>query len=244
MQDARILSEKQSFIKNHPNFCEYFMHYDSKSKCWTYRYDPKDCATFCSGKNIFCPVLGRFLDKKKGNVYFDRKYEGILKYPLYEMPWTQLHKGIKVFKKPVSMDICKAYISHHNTEDLNKEFRFNHPSYFFSNGTLKVSILNMRAARKLIRDPIQDLLDQQAGVNVFYEADLQEKALEMKRKKRQEAKTKRIKKMEKVIQQKGYENLTEVEKYRACKLFTMEQIEALQTQEPEVSALELYSLFE
>lgn len=85
-------------------------------------YDPLRCArsgchgvsTGNIGEGVICPVLGRKLDPKRGNVYYDVKTRGRrydLDGTLFEGQIdTVIQKGIRFLEHPVSMDICRSIV--------------------------------------------------------------------------------------------------------------------------------------
>ncbi|MEI3474602.1 MAG: hypothetical protein V8Q93_15100 [Blautia faecis] len=59
-----------------------------------------------------------------------------------------------------------------NREDIFRKEWFNgYSMQALYDPDLKVEILNVRVAARLIRDKVQDLQDEKAGINVSYEAD-------------------------------------------------------------------------
>lgn len=223
--------KKQAFIEaHHGRVCERHLCYDERKKQWLHHYDPSDCARICYAQGGYCPVLGRKLDTKKGNVFYDLRIEGVQHYPLYDEPWATATKGMQVFDKAVSMDICRAYVKLYKEGELEKYYRSNHSTEFLFDKTRKVTVLNMRAEQRMTRDLIQDLQDIRDGIFVSYEPDLKKAAAEDKRKRRNTARQRRVRKMEKRILQVGYEELEEFEKRRADKLLSTERIEELEEQ--------------
>ena len=80
------------------------------------------------------------------------------------------------------------------------------------------------ASGRLIRDKVQDLQDEKAGINVSYEADF----AKAKKKWKQKRKEKRLEQTKRKIVQKGWESLNDTEQRFMKKRLSAEQIEALQ----------------
>ena len=113
---------------------------------------------------------------------------------------------------------------------------------------LKVEILNVRVAARLIRDKVQDLQDEKAGINVSYEADF----AKANKKWKQKRKEKRLEQTKRKIVKKGWESLNDTEQRFMKKRLSVEQIEALQQEwvtgnahkdEAEQLTLNLYNNF-
>ena len=111
IREDEIHRQKLSFIlQKNGRACEKLMHYDSSEDGWKMEYDPADCARFrCSG---FCPMRGRELERKRGNVFYDLKITGrdySKDGTLFEGErFTRITKGIRALAYPVSLDICNA----------------------------------------------------------------------------------------------------------------------------------------
>ena len=198
LQDDEIEREKTSFIlQKNGRICENHMHYDKEKKEWNMHYDPSICANMgCSGN---CPVLGRKLDKKKGNVYYDIKTTG----RRYDLDGTLfegqidivIQKGKRMFKSPVSMDICNVYMKFCKDKIRDYVKMKYHSELFFAkyyNRYFKVEVLNIRAESRPSRNLEQDLEDIKNGIRVFHESDTEKKRKEQKKERREESKQKKI----------------------------------------------------
>lgn len=198
---------------HHGRVCRNHMYYDERTREWQLRYDPKDCALLrCSG---FCPILGKELDRKKGNVYYDlkitrRRYD--LDGTLFEGQIdTSIEKGIRKFKYPVSMDICRSYVKLCQ-ENLIRDVRLNdyHSELFFAKyyGKLfRVEVLNIRAEQRESRDLTQDLQDIRDGIQICHASDTEKKNKAVKSERRKKAKAEKIARLEKKLLTIGYDNL-------------------------------------
>ena len=180
----------------------------------------------------FCPILGKELDKKKGNVYYDLKKSGRRRegeqLSLFDgEEWTTITKGLKVFDKPVSLDICRAYIKVQQDEILEK-WEMNNAFYRLIDKSLKAEVLNVRAARTEARDLMQDLQDIQNGITVYHKSDLQKSEQTRKKEQRQQAQEKKIERLERKLITFGYENLQAVDRMRADKWLKPERLEELE----------------
>lgn len=234
LHDDEIQREKISFIMQRKGrVCENQMHYDKDKKEWLFHYNPGTCANM---NCVDCPVLGKPLDKKKGNVYYDIKQSGRrydLDGTLFEgQTYTTIFKDKRVFKRPVSMDICRIYLKLCKDEVIKKVKSKYHSELFFAKRygrEFSVDVLNIRAEAKPSRDLLQDLEDIKAGANISHESDTVKHIKESKSTKRKEAQEKRIQKLEKKILDVGYENLTStsLDKKHADKWIPEERLQEL-----------------
>lgn len=245
-EDERIQMEKISFaLQRNGRVCSQHMHYDKDTKEWKMSYDPCHCARIhCSGQfgkkvegeKVTCPILGRPLDSKKGNVYYDVK----TRFRRYDLDGTlmegqidtHIQKGIRFFDRPVSMDICRNAVKLCKDEII-KTIKLNkyHQELFFAEyygREFSIEILNIRAQERESRDLMQDLQDIKNGIAISYDSDIQKSTKEDKRKRREAAKQKRKEKVEHEILKKGYGNMELFEQNRACKLLGFDRIDELE----------------
>ena len=216
--------------------CSNHMHYDERTREWSLRYDPGDCAHLsCSG---YCPILGKELDRKKGNVFYDikitqRRYD--LDGTLFEgQVDTTVTKGIKKFKSSVSMDICRSYIKMCR-EDLIRDVMQNdyHSELFFAKyygRQFQVEVLNIRAEHRENRNLTQDMEDTKNGINVQYASDNEKRSKAEKKEKRKKARQDRIHRLEKKLLTVGYSNLEphSLDRVHADKWLGEERIDELE----------------
>ena len=192
--------------------CERHMHYDEKTREWHMVYEPSSCAKMCISQGGYCPVLGRELSKKRGNVYYDLKTSGTVKqqeaqYSIFDGDeWTHIEKGVRFFKKPCSMDICEAFVKV-QSDEIQYWYMVNHSVDFMFDKSYKAEILNIRAEAKPSRDLMQDLQDIKDGITITHASDTEKSAKESKREKRKETQQKKIGRLEKRLIEVGYENL-------------------------------------
>ena len=237
LYDDEILRKKISFrLQKHNRVCEMHMYFNKETQEWEMHYDPGDCARMrCTG---YCPVLGRELDKKKGNVFYDVRESGrdySLDGTLFEgQRFTAVKKGKRVFERSVSMDICKRYVQLCKN-DLIQFVKLNqyHDKLFFAKWygrDYSVEITNIRAAQREGRDLLQDLEDIKAGITVVHESDAQKRASEEKKERRKSAKEKKIRKLEGKILENGYGSLEphSPDRIHADKWLGMERIRELE----------------
>ena len=93
--------------------------------------------------------------------------------------------------------------------------------------SLKIEILNLRAARMDTRDILQDLQDVANGIQVTHAADTLKASKEQKKARREAAKGRRIRKVEQMILTHGWADLDNIWQRRAEKLLDDERIEEL-----------------
>lgn len=214
--------------------CQNHMYYNERTREWNMHYEPAKCASMCFAQNGYCPVLGRKLNEKRGNVYYDLKTSGVKKqteaqHSLFEGErWTHIEKGMRVFKNPCSMDICEAFIKVQSDKILS-DYKINHSVECLLDKSFRVEILNIRAESKPSRDLMQDLQDIRGGIEISHASDNEKQKKEAKKEKRKLAKQKNIERLEKKIIEIGYENLAEhsVDRVHADKWLTPERLEEL-----------------
>ena len=186
------------------------MYYDERVRQWNLRYEPKRCAHECFAEDGYCPVLGRQLDRKRGNVYYDLKKSRIRRDgTLFDGEKTvYVEKGIRYFKKPVSMDICRAFIKMQGDE-IRRDYEINHSWERMRDETIEVEIVNIRAESRPGRDLMQDLQDIKEGITVVHASDMERRQKEEKKQRRQQTQETKKKRLEKKILETGYYNLEE-----------------------------------
>ena len=215
--------------------CQNHMYYNERTREWNMYYEPAICASMCFAQNGYCPVLGRKLNEKRGNVYYDLKTSGIKKqteaqHSLFEGErWTHIEKGMRVFKKPCSMDICEAFIKVQSDKILS-DYKVNHSTEYLFDKSFKAEILNIRAESNPSRDLMQDLQDIRDGIEISHASDNEKQKKEAKKEKRKLAKQKNIERLEKKIIEVGYENLVEysADRVHADKWLTPERLDELE----------------
>ena len=182
----------------------------------------------CSG---ICPVLGRSLDRKKGNVFYDirtsgRRYD--LDGTLFEGErFCHIKKGCRFFKKPVSMDICRIFVNTCKDEILWKVKGQYSQELFFADyfgRDWKLEVENIRAEQRESRDLMQDLQDTRDGITVIHDSDAQRKQRIEKKERREEAKRKRISRLEKRLLDSRFDGLESIDQIRARKWLGEERI--------------------
>ncbi|MST57272.1 sarcolemmal membrane-associated protein [Waltera intestinalis] len=234
-QDEKRRKYQEYADAHNGRICQNHMYYNESTREWNMYYEPAICARMCSAQNGYCPVLGRELNEKRGNVYYDLKTSGIKKhteaqYSLFDGErWTHIEKGMRVFKNPCSMDICKAFIKVQSDKILS-DYKMNHSTEYLFDKSFKAEILNIRAESKPSRDLMQDLQDIRDGIEISHASDNEKQKKEAKKEKRNLAKQKNIERLEKKIIEVGYENLVEysVDRVHADKWLTQERLEELE----------------
>ena len=192
--------------------CSRHMIYNERTREWHMNYEPYSCAKMCYSQNGYCPVLGRELSKKRGNVYYDLKTSGTVKQQEEQCSmfdgeqWTHIEKGMRVFDNPCSMDICEAFVKVQSDKILH-DYEVNHSTEYMFDKSFKAEILNIRAESKPSRDLIQDLQDIKDGITIVHASDSEKRMKEQKKERRKLAQQKKIAKLEKVLIDVGYENL-------------------------------------
>ena len=215
--------------------CRQHMRYNERTREWHMNYEPSSCARMCYHQYGYCPILGRELSKKRGNVYYDLKTSGVVKQQEAQCSifdgekWTHIEKGMRVFDKPCSMDICDAFVKVQSDKILH-DYQINHSTWNMFDETFRAEILNIRAESKPSRDLMQDLQDIKDGISIIHASDAEKRVKEQKKSKRNLAQQKRISKLEKVLIEVGYENLElySLDRVHADKWLAPERLEELE----------------
>lgn len=250
LEDDRIQREKIGFEMMHNGrTCSNHMRYDQEKGEWTMTYNPYNCAYLkCYGQigkkyeegKLICPILGRPLDPKKGNVFYDIKIRfrrNDLDGTLFEGQIdTQIRKGVRYLKSPVSMDICQNIVKLCQDEIRQYVEMEYHDQLFFAqyyNREFSVEVLNIRAEQRESRDLMQDLQDIRDGISITHESDRLSQATRDKKERREKSRQKRIAAMEKKILSIGYGNMEAIDQYKACKFLSFDRIDELEAMREE-----------
>lgn len=148
--------------------------------------------------------------------------EGMGLFPDHQR--TIVEKGLKLLDKAVSLTICEAIVRY-GRHRVEVHVRMEHHSELFFNKTLKIDVINLRAARVDTRDIVQDLQDIANGIEVVHAADKLKEAKAQKRARREAAKAQRIRKAEKMLLTYGWEDLDASWQIRVEKLLDTDRID-------------------
>lgn len=222
---------KEYVEAHHGRVCRNHMGYDERTRTWSQYYEPSRCAKICYSQDGYCPILGKQLNKKRGNVYYDLK-TSCCRHDDTIFNGDQLvfvEKGNRYFERPVSMDICEAFIKV-QSGDIYERLKRNLRSEQFFDKSYSIEVLNIRAESKPSRDLLQDLQDIKDGIQVTHATDVEKLSKSAKKEQRQITKQKKIEKLEKKILEIGYENFKELslDKIHADKWISEERIEELE----------------
>lgn len=235
-REEEMKQKYQEFSDAHNGrICRNHMYYNERTREWSLHYEPRRCANVCYAKDGYCPILGKKLSKKRGNVFYDVKESGAYQrkgdqHSLMDgMPWTNIRKAVRFFDKPCSIDICEAFVRVQSGE-IRRRYEYNHSIERMINPTWDFEIINIRAESRPSRDLLQDLADIKAGISISFDPEVKESRKKRKKEARAAAKQKRIEKLEKKIIDIGYENLEEysVDKTHVDKWLTKERLEELE----------------
>lgn len=221
----------QKMVKKYNGrICRNHCYFNEHTQEWVFNYDPKHCATSCPKMYTYCDVLGKPLSKKKGNVFFDVKKEYDVKVKegdqigLFDKSHiTEIVKGLKVFNKPISLDICEAYAKV-GAKSILWNYEVNHSYEKFWNDTVKFEIMNIRAEAKESRDLFQDLEDIKKGIMISHESDNIAAKKDMKRERAEKAKEVKKKKFIKEIQNRGWNAFDIFERNKFLKVLDEDEI--------------------
>ncbi|MCM1215576.1 MAG: hypothetical protein NC331_08300 [Lachnospiraceae bacterium] len=215
LHDDEIRRKKESFILQREGYaCQEHMVFNRETQQWEMHYDPYHCGLKgCSG---YCPVLGRDLDRKKGNVFYDVKTRYLrsdLEGTLFEgQVDTSVIKGRKLFGHPVSMDICRVCAELCKDKIHEKEKSRYFRELFFSEyhgKEFSFETGNIRAECRETRDLLQDLEDIRNGIQIAHASDVERKQSEDKRERKQKLHEAAVKKLENKLLETGYYNMEE-----------------------------------
>lgn len=236
LYDDRIGREKLSFaLQKRGRVCQNHMHYDHDNCEWKMHYDPFTCArSNCIGR---CPILGRELDTKKGNVYYDVKTTGRcyeLDGTLFEGErYSNIIKGKRMFDHPVSLDICKRFVKLCKDEVVRQEEMRHSRALFFAEWhgrEFSMEVLNIRAEYRESRDLLKDLQDIRDGLQISHASDIEKSTKAGKRKRREQSHEKRNARLEKKLLEVGYWNFPKhsLERRHADKWLSKQRIQELE----------------
>jgi hypothetical protein len=220
--------------------CRNHMYYNERTREWHLEYNPRKCADIrCIGQcsrifeeqELSCPILGRPLDKEKGNVFYDLKIKFLrtdLKGTLFDgQVDAYIERGKRVFKNNVSMDICRNYVRLCKDELVQNVRLKYHTELYFSEHYgryFDVEVMNIRAEKRLSRDLMQDLQDIKDGVKIIYDDETEKTKQRHKKEAREKSQKKKIQKMEKNLIEIGYENLDSYEQKRIHKYIDSDRL--------------------
>lgn len=237
-KNLRIEQKYQEFVDSKGgHVCRNHAVFNERDDSWHLYYSPEHCAQDCYSS--FCPMRGRELNRKKANVYYDLYMKGVYEEGLIKQEWERVQKGIRYFEKPVSKDICEAFIKLQSDEILRK-YRLNHSRKFMADSSLVVEVKNIRAESRPSRNLEQDLADIREGRFISWAPDDEKKRKAEKRLRRAQNLEKRKRRLEKKILESGFENLDTWERKRAEKLLTPERLIQLGKQREELGQKPVY----
>lgn len=221
---------KEFYEAHNGRICDRHMYYDERTREWHLRYDPRKCASMCYATNGYCPILGKQLNKKRGNVYYDIRtsvipdMEGKQLSLFDKAEEISIVKGNRFFEKPCSIDICEAFVKMNGVKDIAYHYEINHSYEKFINKTWTFEIQNVRAEQKESRDLIQDLQDIKDGIHITHKSDSEKYEKDQKKERRQKAAEKKKNLLKKKILETGYYNLDEFEQRRILKYMDMTEV--------------------
>lgn len=230
--EARKTAARDKFIaERNGHACIHHMHYDYNTEEWHMKYNPMVCAKQkCMG---YCPIRGKELSHKRGNVYVDKKYAYQRSADIGTFfegkVYCDIRKGVRFFPSPISIDICEE-VAKKCEKDIKDHYFWNEGSHLQMLANPEtLDIINIRAAAKPSRDLIQDLEDIKAGIAISHDSDQTKKFQEQKKKRREEAFLKKKKALAKKIVSAGLNSLEPFHSdYKnAHKWFSAEELEEL-----------------
>lgn len=215
----------KAFAKTQSGFCRQHLCYNQATDTYYLNHDPTICATM---KCTYCTLKKQPMDKAKGNVFYDlkittlQKGEGLFPDELK----SQITKGIRFFDKNISLDVCKWIVEKQDLIDKKVRDKYFTQLFFakYHGRVFEYEILNIRAEKRVSRDLEQDLQDIADGIEVVHQSDLVAEEKSRKHENRVLAVQKKIKKLQKLVEQNGYTSLPWVEQNRIQKLLNKDLI--------------------
>lgn len=198
--------------------------YDRQRREWNTFYEPLECALLqCS----YCDILQKKIDKTRFNVFYDleitRSVKGV---GLFEDKTViSIEKGKKLMPKPIPKTIAEIIAK--NVAEIQRKEEMRHHRELFFNEIISLTVKNVRAEKREGRDLLQDLKDIEEGIQITHESDNIKQTKEAKKAKRQKAADDRVRKIEKLIAEKGFSNLEMADRRRAEKLLDQDRIDEL-----------------
>lgn len=235
-QDEKKQKYKEYSESHNGRVCQNHMYYDERTREWNQRYEPSRCAALCPTEKGYCPILGKALNKKRGNVYYDIKTSGIYQPQrsgqisiIDGKSWTHVQKGVRYFDRPHSIDICESFVKVQK-EEITRRYEANHALERMMDETWNFEIQNIRAEARPSRDLLQDLEDIKNGISISYDDELKKESAKRKKEQRAASRQKKIERLEKTLIETGYENLKEysLDKVHADKWLSRARIQELE----------------
>ncbi len=241
----------QDFAKG-KRVCRQHCHFDENTETWTQHYNPLDCSRNGLGCR-YCTILGKELDTKKGNIFYDLKItrkpeEMTLFTKEYEV---NIHKDKRLLECNVSLDICKAILKTcPDAAQKQAESKFSRELFFdkYHGKYFRVEAVNVRAESRVSRNLMQDIADVRAGYTVTHEADVLAAVKQQKSERREKAKQARIRKAKRLILQQGLDGITAQERCRIQRmidkgLISKNDLSLLQKEHEEQQSIEQLTFF-
>jgi hypothetical protein len=232
--DERHAEEKRLYrefvMRTKGHCCRQHMYFNERKREWSLMYDPMVCARWNHCGEI-CDLTQKPFNPKKGNVFYDiritsYRHDGGL---FDGEKVVTISKGNRFLRKAVSMTICDE-IAKRCKDQIADRVKHKYWSQLFHNPDMTINVINVRAEIRESRDLRQDLADIRDGIKVIHQSDLDKAAKAQKserRKSRKEAKRRRLKSK---ILKNGFDELEEIDRFGAKKLFTYDELQDFQKQ--------------
>lgn len=225
---------KKFFETHSENVCQHHMFFNERKMEWYFKYRPLMCAKTCTGGE-FCPLRGRNLTKKKGNLFYDLKVSTVRKDDTFFAgePIISIIKGKRFLDHSVSLDICAALRNIAANEIYWKEWWNQYSMLHIYDPDLRIEILNIREGRSEGRDLEQDLQDIQKGIHVVHASDLVSAKKQKKKEEKEKREQTKIIKLEEKAAQYGLQALDPREQEFLRKRLGTEELKRVCTREAE-----------
>lgn len=216
---AKSEEKIKAFAKTQPGFCRQQLCHNAVTDEYYLDYDPQNCARVnCT----YCTMKKQPIDKAKGNVFYDLKITVLEKGKglFSDETVSTVTKGIRFYEKNTSLDICKWTAEMPELIDRKVRDKYFTQLHFakYHGRMFGYEILNVRAEKRESRDLDADLRDLSEGMTVVHQSDLLAAEKEKKHENRLKAVDNKIKKSKKLVEEKGFKNLSASEQYRVRKL--------------------------
>lgn len=190
--------------------------------------------------NALCIRRNEPQEKPNVNIFYDIRRTWITRRGLIDDKNIEIEKSVKVFARPVTRSCAERWMKQRETgefdplipkmtpEDRRQQYftkmHRTYPGYDYFEFHYEVENVRIESIRAK-RDLAQDLADIAEGITVTHASDNLKAAAQAKRDRRIKVKGKRIKRLERLMREVGYENLADIDKCRVDKAINKGEME-------------------
>jgi hypothetical protein len=231
----------------------------------------ENCVSYCV--NSVCAITRQPLDHTQVYIEYDVLRTWRTRRGLIEETRREVTKGLRVFRNSCGKTIAELWIKKYQQGEiilrpkLNREERQyiahakrqrEHPEIFggapfypgYDEYEFSATVQNVRTKPKgkNARDLARDLADVAEGITVVHESDRAKAAAQAKRERKETRLQQRLRRLERLILEKGFDGLADIDQHRAQKKLGGEGIRAIErrrtTERTQAPPTEQLSLFE